>query len=765
MATSGQLSLNQIVQYFAQISSQLKRVHTFGYGPIEDMGRDNPPLYKAPMYPLMWVEPVPSTLRNDSVVLKHKIYIVDLVEKNLSNRQDVLSDSMRTCMEIKAFIFKDFFYEIFPSEESELTPLFYKYDDEVEGYSMTLDLQLDWLADVCSIPGLYPSGSTFSVGPDYYNVVLTDYLPLAGGTLTGPLSGTSANFNLYLSGGTNLYDIFNGIATGSTATQTLIGNGLNTYTGGTSALTTINVSAATLTYLSATTISGASALIGSGITSLNQKQLRVGNDSWMDIGSFNSNLGGFWFKQISPDLSNFSYLQTGSGTTYFNTQASNGSYNFFFNGVTNSFILNGNLTGSTQPNFYYRGASNKKARTGTEIPAIWFTMPDTEWTGNTTIPFQEGFVITSGAWTAELSATTMVSGFTAFINPPIGSTNMTIINPYALGLGGNLSLERNQIKNLAPGTIGTDAVNYNQLTAATVGFSNTLVQPGLNTYTGGTSALPTINVSAATLTYLSATTISGGTLLSGSTDLYNIFSQVGANFVSLPTNQIAFGSALSAVTSSPAFSYVEAFSQSNLFIGGANSAALLDLRSNNGVGLFELTVTNTEAYFYTQNQSATGRLRILSEGTETIRSTTSGLSIKTQANSTANLDIKGSTSSFAPLRIQSGVTNGTISSAVDGLINYDGTNLYGYLAGTWQQLNNSGQTIHSGFTQTVVATTTFTVPIGQTLGSANYDVNVTPRNALSAAVFYVNNQTSTSFDVVYLGGLTGAISFSWALFI
>jgi len=51
----------------------------------------------------------------------------------------------------------------------------------------------------------------------------------------------------------------------------------------------------------------------------------------------------------------------------------------------------------------------------------------------------------------------------------------------------------------------------------------TRVQPGLNTYTGGTGNNPTVNISAATLTYLSATTISGGTLYSGSTDLYDIF--------------------------------------------------------------------------------------------------------------------------------------------------------------------------------------------------------------------------------------------------
>jgi len=51
----------------------------------------------------------------------------------------------------------------------------------------------------------------------------------------------------------------------------------------------------------------------------------------------------------------------------------------------------------------------------------------------------------------------------------------------------------------------------------------TYVQPGLNTYTGGTPSAPTINISAATLSYVSATTLSAGTINSGSTNLYDIF--------------------------------------------------------------------------------------------------------------------------------------------------------------------------------------------------------------------------------------------------
>ena len=61
------------------------------------------------------------------------------------------------------------------------------------------------------------------------------------------------------------------------------------------------------------------------------------------------------------------------------------------------------------------------------------------------------------------------------------------------------------------------------------------------------------------------------------------------------------------------------------------------------------------------------------------------------------------------------------------------------------------------------ATTTFTVTIGATQPNNTYKVVATPTNLLSAAVFYITNKTTTTFDVVYLAGLTGTVTFDWIL--
>lgn len=71
--------------------------------------------------------------------------------------------------------------------------------------------------------------------------------------------------------------------------------------------------------------------------------------------------------------------------------------------------------------------------------------------------------------------------------------------------------------------------------------------------------------------------------------------------------------------------------------------------------------------------------------------------------------------------------------------------------------------IPGSFSGVGTATTVFTVTIGVTMANTTYKVLVTPTAALSAALFYVTNKTTTTFDVTYLAGLTGTVSFDWVV--
>ena len=88
-----------------------------------------------------------------------------------------------------------------------------------------------------------------------------------------------------------------------------------------------------------------------------------------------------------------------------------------------------------------------------------------------------------------------------------------------------------------------------------VGGNSVKIQNGINTFTGGTTSLPTVNITAATLSTLtvsgatslntmSATTVSASTLYSGSTNLYNIFLQTGYSGGTQPMSGVSSISSL-----------------------------------------------------------------------------------------------------------------------------------------------------------------------------------------------------------------------------
>lgn len=115
------------------------------------------------------------------------------------------------------------------------------------------------------------------------------------------------------------------------------------------------------------------------------------------------------------------------------------------------------------------------------------------------------------------------------------------------------------------------------------------------------------------------------------------------------------------------------------------------------------------------------------------------------------------TASTAPLKFTSG-TNLTVIE--NGAEEFDGTEFYLSAGGTRQTVAKGKS---GSFSQVGAATTTFTVTFGGTQPNTTYRVFVTPTAVLSAALFYVTNKTTTTFDVVYLAGLTGTVTFDYQI--
>ncbi len=317
------------------------------------------------------------------------------------------------------------------------------------------------------------------------------------------------------------------------------------------------------------------------------------------------------------------------------------------------------------------------------------------------------------------------------------------------------------------------------------GVTNTFVQPGLNTFTGGTSTRPTINISALTIdnviatgstnsrfNVLSATTIYSplitGATISATTVNANrelVFPSQGYYLSARTAGSMGF------VASTPnQSSQMEWYTKNgdgtnynalNVFavgtIGNISTRARLILGYDITLGgrwTIQQEGILTKAYPISIGRQGLQDLFMATGGTIGIRNSLP----------TAYLHITGGTASAnnAPLKFTQGIN---LTSPEPGAVEYNGLRLFITNSASTRQTiaYTSEQVISSGFSQVAAAVTTFTVPIGQTLSSTNYRVNVTSTSVLAAASWYVNNKTTTTFDVVFLTALTGTVTFDWML--
>lgn len=202
----------------------------------------------------------------------------------------------------------------------------------------------------------------------------------------------------------------------------------------------------------------------------------------------------------------------------------------------------------------------------------------------------------------------------------------------------------------------------------------------------------------------------------------------GTGVSTLVANQILFGNGTSAVSQDSNLTYT-AFTLTAPFI---NATQYTGAWTGNSIGVLYggtgFTTYSQGQILYASSALAFGRLN-------------------KDTNATRYLSNTGTSNNpaWAQINLANGVT-GTLPI----------TN-----GGTGQ---NTPIVVAGSFSATGAATTTFTVTTGTTQANNTYKVNISPTSLVAAAVFYISNKTTTTFDVVYLTALTGAVSFDWALF-
>ena len=356
---------------------------------------------------------------------------------------------------------------------------------------------------------------------DNLSELLNTKLNLSGGTMTGglittSLSATTLSGGTIYSGSTNLYSIFSPI--GSEGVSTFVQPGTNTYTGGTSTNPTVNISALTINTLSSSgnsvfsgTLSGGSSFSANTI----QSNSLAGGGTVMVV----VNNGGLLSTQAIPSVGQSTIIRNGLNTYTAGTTA---DYTINVSALTiNTLIASGNSIFSGTLSVGSSFSASTIYSGSTDIDILF------SHTGHT----HEFSTILSTAHTHSISEVNNLSGS---LNTKVNLSGDTMI--------GGLITPSLSATTLSGGTILSGSTNLYSIFSpiGSEGGASTFVQSGTNTYTGGTSANPTVNVSALTINTLNASgnsvfsgTLSGGssfsanTLFSGSTNLNSIFSPSG----------------------------------------------------------------------------------------------------------------------------------------------------------------------------------------------------------------------------------------------
>ena len=85
---------------FRLLADHHKQINSFGFGALEDLSfwtesrmKEDNPNYQAPVFPLMYVVPANVEQRLTHMVYQFNVIILDIIERDLSNQTDVLSDT------------------------------------------------------------------------------------------------------------------------------------------------------------------------------------------------------------------------------------------------------------------------------------------------------------------------------------------------------------------------------------------------------------------------------------------------------------------------------------------------------------------------------------------------------------------------------------------------------------------------------------------------------------------------------------------------
>ena len=142
------MTLNNVIQELNDIASNHLQINHFFFGEEWDFASSG-----VVNCPAMIAVLEPATLENSTLTHSFKIYIGDLVQKDLSNKKEVLSDCLLIALDV-IYQLQQNDYDWVLANKSSITLNDFEdsFDCELYGYYFQIKLKLSSPYDRCAIP-------------------------------------------------------------------------------------------------------------------------------------------------------------------------------------------------------------------------------------------------------------------------------------------------------------------------------------------------------------------------------------------------------------------------------------------------------------------------------------------------------------------------------------------------------------------------------------------------------------------------------------
>lgn len=175
------INFKQIVADFSSIAYHHPQVMSFGVGDLNQCTMDVQ-TKEEPKYTRMYVVPGNVTLNEYHIHYNFSVIIMDIVNNDLSNLPDVLSDTLEIAKDVWTIFFQsynngngNFSNEIVGDESPDIIPFTERFESTLGGWTINLSLSHPYDYNSCTVPIDFGYGFPQDESFESYRVIVNDF--------------------------------------------------------------------------------------------------------------------------------------------------------------------------------------------------------------------------------------------------------------------------------------------------------------------------------------------------------------------------------------------------------------------------------------------------------------------------------------------------------------------------------------------------------------------------------------------------------------